>query len=123
MTPRLRSASRTAASATFRLSVFPFVLLAVLALPALVKAHEWYPWECCSGYDCQKIDAKLVVEKNGGYEITIGPGDHKMAKDWPGPRVFFFRYSEMKPSPDGDWHLCITHGDVGKCLFGAVGGS
>ena len=56
------------------------------------RAHEWYPWECCSDQDCAPIPlAETPREGRGGYTLIDGR---------------FIPYKEIRNSPDGQWHLC-----------------
>ena len=56
------------------------------------SAHSWYPWECCSEKDCAPITmSETPLEKDGGFYLTDGR---------------HISYKEVKPSPDGQWHLC-----------------
>jgi hypothetical protein len=57
-------------------------------------AHDWYPIECCSGVDCAPIKlSETPREENGGFLLMDGSG-RRVA------------YKDIKPSPDGQWHLC-----------------
>lgn len=74
------------------------VLVGAVLFAALVfyvnatRAHEWYPIECCSGYDCAPIPlAEAPREENGGF--TLIDGRH-------------VPYKDVKMSPDNQWHLC-----------------
>ena len=69
------------------------VLLAChILLPTGADAHSWYPWECCSDNDCAPITiSETPVEKDGGFYLVDGR---------------HISYKEVKPSPDGHWHLC-----------------
>jgi hypothetical protein len=93
------------------------VLLVVGALgnssPSM--SHDWYPWECCSDNDCAPIPvAETPREEGGGFTLTDGR------------RV---NYRDLKPSPDGLWHLCEQKWPTNTrkrkilCLYGPIGGS
>lgn len=57
-------------------------------LAAVILAHSWYPYECCSDRDCHKVtDAREV---QGGYTAE----------------GIFFPKALVKPSRDGDFHAC-----------------
>jgi hypothetical protein len=77
-------------------------------------AHEWYPYQCCSGGDCYSIsktdlealpDGSWEVKATG--EIFAGPnGGNSMRK--------------VKFSPDGQYHRCSFNHDrkaSSICLF------
>ena len=73
------------------------VVLAALFFLCVVGgafAHSWYPWECCSDQDCAPIKLnETPKEGNGGFTLMDGSGR-------------FVAYKDIKPSPDGQWHLC-----------------
>ena len=87
----------------------------LLTVPAL--AHDWYPWECCSGRDCKMLPAGAVREVPGGYFIV--------------ETREFVAYRDSRPSPDGEYHRCaksfahdgaspdtlINHRDGKPCLW------
>jgi hypothetical protein len=106
-------------------SICMAVVLATGATEA--RSHQaasgWdYPFECCSGADCARIDAGAVRENPSGFVVTIAPGRHPM---WPverrEPLILEIPYQKARSSPDGLWHLCIN--DAGELLcFYAPGG-
>jgi hypothetical protein len=86
----------------------------VLLCNVEAHAHDWYPWECCSGQDCAPIPLKeSPVERNGGFELIDGR---------------HISYKDLKPSPDGQWHLCeqkwptATKDRKILCLYAPIGG-
>ncbi len=93
-------------------------LLAVLAsaLPVgAANAHSWYPWECCSENDCAPINvSETPHERDGGFYLTDGR---------------HISYRELKPSPDGKWHLCEQKWPANPaarkilCVYAPIGGS
>ncbi|MBX5089367.1 hypothetical protein [Rhizobium lentis] len=103
-----------------------FFVAALLAC-STAYGHEapsgWnYPTFCCQGIsgpggqgDCQKINSKNVKPVVGGYQVSIGPGDHMLAtKD----HVFFIPYKDVKESGDSDFHLCLyPTEDTARCFF------
>lgn len=98
------------------------LLLAAGARP--VFAHSWYPAACCSGTDCASIQPTSVRETAGGHVVTVAPGSHPMWRsDRPTPLVVRIPYREAKPSPDGQWHLCINGAGDLLCFFAIIGGS
>lgn len=91
------------------------IFIAVFAWSHPATAHSWYPWECCSDYDCAPIPlAETPTERDGGFALQ--DGRHVV-------------YREIKPSPDGRWHLCeqkhqpLTKDRKILCLWAPVGGS
>lgn len=82
--------------------------LALAALPA--AAHQapsgwFYPFECCAGFDCAAVPSEAVSITAQGYRVTLRPGEHPMIRDreW----TDTIPYGEAKPSPDGEFHICI----------------
>jgi hypothetical protein len=75
---------------------------------AVAVAHSFYPIECCSGYDCNMIDAKRVSFAPGGYMV-----DHK----------FFVPQKEVRKSEDGDYHACFPQPENLRCFFAPPQGS
>jgi hypothetical protein len=103
------------------------ILLSALLSARSAFGHDapsnWsYPIVCCQGTsgpgghgDCQKIDSKTVKPVSGGYQVSIGPGDHMLATR---PHVFFIPYKDVKESGDSDFHLCLwPTEDTARCFF------
>lgn len=61
----------------------------------LVRAHSWYPWECCSSQDC--APAELVGTTNDG----------QLFRNKYGTVFVPFSYKEWRLSPDGQVHTCV----------------
>lgn len=99
------------AAVTALLAILVLCLLGiVLTFPA--SAHEsptgWsYPQFCCSNQDCNMIPASRVSTKPDGYHINVLPGDHAFIQR---ATLFIVPYQDpkVKPSPDGEYHLCIS---------------
>lgn len=100
------------------LSLFTYVVLILIMLFMTrdARAHDWYPYECCSGYDCGPIALdKPPLEENGGFTLQDGSGRH-------------VAYKELKMSPDGQWHLCEQKWQTELkdrkilCLYAPIGG-
>ncbi len=99
-----------------------FLFLAVMARVAgahtAVSGWEYDPL-CCNGNahngDCQRIPLRTVKPVEGGYRITIGPGDHRKATK---QHTFFVKYGDEKKSGDSDYHLCLwpTENDA-RCFY------
>jgi len=88
-----------------RLSLaFLFVLM--IAAPA--RAHDWYPIECCSGYDCAPVDQAerregdtLIVTSKHGTGIVPAAMTRRESKD---NRMHVC----MRPSFDGSMRvICV----------------
>lgn len=89
------------ATAYALMSVTIFIFIMALALSWQVKAHSWYPPECCSGQDCAEIthiDLKkgTVSTKHGTAPITAS--------------------TKRLESKDNKSHACILGGRT-ICLF------
>lgn len=94
-----------------------------------ICAHEapsgWeYPFACCSGADCARIDASTVRARPPGFIVTVAPGHHPM---WPRERretlILEIPYDKARHSPDGLWHLCINDAGQLLCFFAPNGDS
>lgn len=75
-----------------------FAVLIPFLYVAPASAHDWYPWECCSGYDCapvEKVDAQdlnmIVRSKHGS--VTV-------------PASF-----PRRESKDNKMHVCMRRED------------
>jgi hypothetical protein len=98
--------------------------LGMLALAGPALAHEaasgWqYEQFCCNGNshngDCQMIPATAVRIIKGGYQVTLAPGDHRLAT-----RTHIFRLPQdtTRHSPDGEYHLCLyPTEDTPRCFY------
>lgn len=80
-----------------------------LWLIAGASAHQspsgWqYPVECCSNEDCQAIPHHAVEITPTGYRVTLRPGEHAMS---PAGGQWDLARDVAKPSPDGQYHICI----------------
>lgn len=83
------------------LSLIIVLGLLVYASIRPVRAHSWYPHECCSDRDCAPVPASRVDLVAGGYLID---GLH-----------FVFERA-VRVSPDGKFHACII-GSTLICFF------
>ncbi|PSM18526.1 hypothetical protein [Nitratireductor sp. StC3] len=73
--------------------------------PDIAVAHDWYPFACCSNFDCRAVGA--VKERPEGYVVPSG-------------EVVPMTDKRVRHSPDGLFHWCTVAGkDDGKtiCLF------
>ena len=103
-------------------------VLAAGAASAPVQAHEahsptgikWkYDGYCCNGDahsgDCQQISTRHVRITSRGYEIFLGPGDHRMITR---PHHFTMPQSETRRSQDEEYHLCLyPTEDTLRCFY------
>src|SRR5262245_19113452 len=76
------------------------------------RAHDWYPWECCSGLDCAPVER--VEEREGVLHVTSRKGTA------PIPACM-----QMRRSEDGRMHVCMRPDGQGcmraLCFFGMMG--
>lgn len=69
------------------------ILFTSLILTGGSIAHEWYPAACCSGNDCRPVECSELVERGKGIAY----------------RNFYFYDQMIKPSLDGQCHVCISN--------------
>ncbi|WP_234186094.1 hypothetical protein [Shinella sp. NM-101] len=99
-----------------------FLAAVVLAGPAL--AHDapggWqYEQYCCNGSshngDCQMIPATAVRIVHGDYQVTLAPGDHRLATR---RHIFLLPQGTARRSQDGEYHLCLyPTEDTPRCFY------
>jgi hypothetical protein len=95
-----------------------------LAFAGPMVAHDapsgWqYAQFCCSGNsengDCQMIPATAVRIVEGGFEVTLAPGDHRLATR---RHVFHLSQDAARRSQDGAYHLCLyPTEDTPRCFY------
>lgn len=116
--------------AVILMAVCGLIFLAV----ALAQAHEAvsgmpYPARCCWSPqaapegrpgDCDEIDAKSVKAVQGGYQVTLVPGDHPMVK---APMSLIVPYDEVEHAVDGKFHICFRADMTKRCFFAGSSGS
>lgn len=86
-----------------RVLLLPVALVAALHACAAV-AHSFYPASCCSDHDCYPVKGKPAT---GGH-IFIHPDG----------RQWLIPFSEIRPSEDEDYHLCLPPGrEKPVCAF------
>jgi hypothetical protein len=78
------------------------VAVIVLAPPAAALAHSWYPYECCSNRDCHPVACEALIDGPDG-SLRYG-------------RTVFLK-QQIRPSQDGDCHVCINQYGNGLCAF------
>lgn len=61
------------------------------------------------------ISSKTVRPNLERYEVTLLPGDHRLATS---RHVFSIPQSKVKESPDGAYHLCLfPDEDTVRCFY------
>lgn len=108
------------------------ILLTALALSAVfvlalgnVRAHDFYEAECCNGNavhgDCQPIASSTVTPTDGGYIVTLKPGDHRKVTR---PHTFVIPKEKVRYAPDAQYHICLwpTEDDA-RCFYAPPMGS
>jgi hypothetical protein len=95
-------------------AVLMLLLVTVILWNQGASAHSWYPWERCSDNDCAPISTTEVpVERDGGFDLVDGR---------------HISYKDVRPSPDGQWHLCEQKSAVNArdrriiCVYAPIGG-
>jgi hypothetical protein len=96
----------------FLLTIFFAVAYWIVPL----KAHEWYPWDCCSGIDCAPVldvESVRVPTADQGLPIVL------VRTKW-GTAVVPPNFP-VRPSRDNEMHACMTPASDGTmrllCLF------
>jgi hypothetical protein len=97
---------------------------AALAFTCPATAHDaasgWtYDQFCCNGNnhngDCQMIPATAVRIVQGGYQVTLRPGDHRLATR---RHIFRLPQDAARRSKDGEYHLCLyPTEDTPRCFY------
>lgn len=65
--------------------------------------------------DCQQIPFKAVEIVPGGFQVTLGAGQHRKITRH---HVYFVKQQDAKPSKDGEFHLCLYPSeDKVQCFF------
>lgn len=102
------------------------MILAAIGMALATAAHAHhapsgftYEPYCCNGDgdsgDCQSISPKTVRPREDGYEVTLLPGDHKLATRM---HVFLIPQAETRESPDDSYHLCLfPNEDTVRCFY------
>ena len=89
------------------------VLICCLVLFGYIRAaqsHNWYDSWCCDQRDCAPVPA--------GTTITPAPSGYMVAVPGREPRLFL--QSAVRPSQDGEIHICIYRGEA-RCLYMPAG--
>ncbi|TCL74647.1 hypothetical protein EV286_102208 [Rhizobium sp. BK251] len=89
------------------------VMSTMFAYVSCANAHDaqsgWkYEPYCCNGNnhtgDCQMIPTKSVRIVQGGYQVTLAPGDHRLVTR---SHVFKLPQQTARRSQDSEYHLCL----------------
>lgn len=93
----------------------PLWLVAILVVAAALaiwlspaRAHEFYPWECCSDRDCWPTGAGRGAKEP---DPVAGPGGWRLSDGTIVP------YAAARPSPDGRFHVCRSGGSLSGALI------
>jgi hypothetical protein len=94
-------------------AVFAAGTLGAASLRVPAFAHFWYPIECCSEFDCRKVD-RIEYLDGGGMIMHAGPVTVTIPKGF-----------AQRPSADSDAHVCafrnVTGGYTPRCVFMPAG--
>jgi hypothetical protein len=86
------------------------VIIILFACILGAGAHSWYPAECCNGQedggDCRPVPSTSLVPVAGETGCWIY-----------GPTATKFCGNEVRSSPDGLYHVCISDNGYGHCAF------
>lgn len=80
--------------------------LMLAALPA--SAHDWYPWDCCSGFDCAPVDRAELLPSSE-LLVTSKHGTALVPATFP-----------TRDSQDNRMHICMRKAEGGMkpiCIF------
>jgi hypothetical protein len=94
----------TAAAATY-IAVVLVVWLVILGLliwsATKAEAHDWFPANCCSGFDCRVIKQSDVQTTVRGFVL---PGNSEVVP-YSSPKI-----KQTPPEGDGDYAACTKGG-------------
>lgn len=84
-----------------------------------------YAGICCNGNaltgDCQPIPRESVKPIEGGFQVTLSPGDHHMVTR---VHVFQVEMTKVRWSTDGRYHACLyPNEDHLQCFYAPPQGS
>jgi hypothetical protein len=89
------------------MSVRSLAFLLVMATPA--AAHDWYPRECCSGFDCAPAERVQLMD-NASFLVKSMHGTTVVPGTFP-----------KRESKDNRMHVCMRPGEAGRmkpiCVF------
>jgi hypothetical protein len=82
-------------------------ILSPLIVATSAYAHDWYPWECCGGFDCAPVDH--VKGRSPNMIVTSKHGSVAVPATFP-----------RRDSKDNRMHVCMRRESSGMkliCLF------
>jgi hypothetical protein len=91
-----------------------FALILLLAQVDHYAPDHWYEYDCCGHQDCFPAPKGAIMSVPDGYLVRYG-SIHEVRK---------FSDTSVRPSKDGDNHLCIGTGSQGlflRCIYIGVG--
>lgn len=95
-----------------RLFVWLSLALMLAAGAPAVKAHSWYPWECCSSSDCWPMGTDADAREP---DPTIVPGGYRTHDG------IFVAERDTRPSRDGRYHVCRYGGSKSASVIAPTG--
>ena len=86
--------------------LFALAYLAIVAFVMLggcdgARAHDWFPADCCSGFDCKVIPQSQVQASKGGFVI---PGNPEVVP-YSSPKI-----RQTPPEGANNFAVCTTGG-------------
>lgn len=85
------------------------IVVSMLLIAEMARAHSWYDAACCSQKDCEPIPDTAVRIESGGYHVRyVGALGFHVDVIVP--------FNEAKPSRDEHYHGCATS-DRFLCLY------
>lgn len=88
------------------------IVLAAIAIAAIgrARAHDWYPYNCCSGADCRAIGSDIITTTPEGFFIkesgeTLPYNSEKIRKTPPEGGGLYHRCSR-DGKPEGET-ICL----------------
>ncbi len=104
-----------------RLLAFVTAVLVTIGAWGHEAPSGWnYPASCCQGTtetgDCQSIPASSVRAVDGGYQVTLRPGDHHLVTK--GSHSWLKSMGETRQSKDENFHACLyPNEETLRCFF------
>ncbi|MGE5509901.1 MAG: hypothetical protein ACM31O_01465 [Bacteroidota bacterium] len=99
------------------IAIFIFIMM-LIGLFSPAKAHDWYPIECCAGYDCAPVDKSVMA--GGPYRagmLPLTPSEMPtMVVTTRNGTAPVTAETSRRESKDNRLHACIRDGKV-VCLF------
>jgi len=83
-------------------------------------AHDWYDPDCCSGQDCAPAPVDGVSMGPDGYVVSVPAEAHPHSTRDINALVPF-NGNQLRPSRDGQYHVCATSQGGLLCLYVPLG--